>query len=229
MLGIDKDILKYVEDFPTAPSKEIEKLRREGELGNIPIILKDTENLLSWLLRIKRPKRILEIGTAVGYSACFMATLLRDAEIVTIEKSPQMIERAKNNIEHLGFSKRIFIEEGDAYDCLGSLQGRFKLGEFEPFDFVFIDAAKSHYREFWDYAITMTSDEATIVCDNILMRGKTASSKFDKFDKFRTSMRKMREFLEYITSLENMPTTIMTVGDGVSISTKIKNADAKGK
>ncbi len=222
MLGIDKDILKYVEAFPTAPSKEIERFRLEGELGSIPIILKDTENLLSWLLRIRRPKRILEIGTAVGYSACFMATLLKDAEIVTIEKSPQMVDRARNNIERLGFNERITIEEGDAYDCLDSLKERFLLGEFKPFDFVFIDAAKSHYREFWDYAITMTTDDATIVCDNILMRGKTASSKFDKFDKFRTSMRKMREFLDYITNLEHIPTTIMTVGDGVSISTKIK-------
>ncbi|MDD6311148.1 MAG: class I SAM-dependent methyltransferase [Firmicutes bacterium] len=123
-----------------------------------------------------------------------------------------MHEAAISNIENLGFSDRITALLGDAREVLEGLKGE------EPFDFVFIDAAKSHYKAFWDLAFPLCEDNALIVCDNVLMKGMTASDEFDTKHRYKTSIRKMREFLDYINNIEGVETSVLPVGDGVSIS-----------
>ncbi len=223
MYHIDKEITEYIESFVNSPNRNVEMLRDMGEKNRIPIIMKDTEKFISWVLKTLKPQNILEIGTAIGYSAIYMAATSEDANIITIEKDPLMTERARENISAFSFENRIRVIEGDGIESLLQLQEKYKLNEIEGFDLVFIDAAKSYYREFWDIAITMTNGNAVIICDNILMRGMTASDKFDKNRKHKTSIRKMREFLSYINDMEDVTTSILAIGDGVSISTILKN------
>ncbi len=142
--------------------------------------------------------------------------------MVTIESSPQAFEIARNNIENMGFSDRVTVLSGDAREVLVKLaEEAEEAAKDDPeggFDVVFIDAAKSHYKAFWDLAMPLCNDEAMIICDNVLMKGMTASDEYDPGKKYKTSIRKMREFIQYITDLPYADTCILPVGDGVSIS-----------
>lgn len=205
-------ITDYTESLYAAPGPGLEELRAQAENENLPVILKDTERALAVLLRMKRPARILEIGTLIGYSACFFAEICGpEAEIVTLERDPGILERADRNIRKLGFENQIRIVEGDARETLGSLEG--------VFDFIFIDAGKSHYREYWDMVLPLCSEGGLIVCDNVLMRGSVVSEEYDSVPRrHRTSIRRMREFLDYIVHSPEAETAVMTVGDGLSVS-----------
>ena len=218
MQEIKSDVMEYIESFYKPLDAMLEDLREEGESNRVPIILKDTESLLKTILVMHKPKNILEIGTAIGYSASFMAKLLPETKIISIEKNSEMAEIARQNIRKLKIDDRIKILEGDAKECLITIQDSCDFDEQKPFDFLFIDAAKSHYKEFWDLSQNLLAQDAIIVCDNILMKGMTASEEYDKNKKYKTSIRKMREFLEYISNLEDISTTILAVGDGVSVS-----------
>ena len=195
-------ITAFINTFYKNDNKDLQELRAFAEAQHVPIILRDTEGLLMNLLRIKKPQRILEIGAAVGYSACCFAEGC-GCQVVTIESNPETFEIAKNNIENMGFSDRVEAAKDDP-------EGGF--------DVVFIDAAKSHYKAFWDLALPLCNDDAMIICDNVLMKGMTASDEYDPGKKYKTSIRKMREFIHYITDLPYADTCILPVGDGVSIS-----------
>ncbi len=205
-------ITEYVDGLYTPASDALAQLRQEAEDGNLPIILKDTERTLAMLLLMNRPTRILEIGTLIGYSACFFAAVCGpDTEIVTMERDPEYVKKAEKNINLLGYQEQIRIVEGDARDTLQDLDGIF--------DFVFIDAAKSHYREYWDKILPFCRAGSLIVCDNVLMRGSVVSEQYDSVPRrHRTSIRRMRAFLEHITGTDEADTAVTTVGDGLSIS-----------
>ena len=147
-------------------------------------------------------------------------SILRDTEGLLL--SPQAFEIARNNIENMGFSDRVTVLSGDAREVLVKLaEEAEEAAKDDPkggFDVVFIDAAKSHYKAFWDLAMPLCNDEAMIICDNVLMKGMTASDEYDPGKKYKTSIRKMREFIQYITDLPYADTCILPVGDGVSIS-----------
>ena len=161
-----------------------------------------------------KPQNILEIGTAVGYSSSFFASLSEDIQITTIESNEETYNKAINNINKLGYKDRINVCLGDAREVLEEL----KKEHSSSFDFVFIDAAKSHYRSFWDLSIPLIKDESLIVCDNILMKGMTASDEYDKYKRHKTNIRHMRDFLDYINNLDYAQTTTLAVGDGLALS-----------
>lgn len=212
-------ITAFINTFYKNDNKDLQELRAFAEAQHVPIILRDTEGLLMNLLRIKKPQRILEIGAAVGYSACCFAEGC-GCQVVTIESNPETFEIAKNNIENMGFSDRVEVRSGDARDVLVQMAEEEAAND-DPeggFDVVFIDAAKSHYKAFWDLALPLCNDDAMIICDNVLMKGMTASDEYDPGKKYKTSIRKMREFIHYITDLPYADTCILPVGDGVSIS-----------
>ena len=207
---VDSRVTTYLETLYKPVTPELGQLRADSEEKLIPIILKDTEGYLMNLLRMKRPARILEIGTAVGYSACVMAHTLPDCHITTIEAFEKPAETARENIKRLGYDNQIDVLVGPAQDVLDDL---------EPgYDFVFIDAAKSHYKAFWDLSMPIVKNDALVICDNILMKGMTASDEFDVKKKYKTSIKKMRDFLDYINSLEYAKTSTLSVGDGITIS-----------
>lgn len=210
---INEKVVEYLDTTYKSPSKELELLRKEAEANRVPIILRDSEAFLLTLLKTIDAKNILEIGTAVGYSSsCFVCT--SGADVVTIEADEETYNIACDNIKKLKYDDKITLLLGDARQVLENMQDENK----DKFDFVFIDAAKSHYKAFWDLAIPMCKSDAVIICDNVLMKAMTASDEFDKNRKYKTSIRKMREFLEYINNLDYADTCILPIGDGISMS-----------
>lgn len=206
----DPHVTEFMDSFYRPLSPILQQLRNEAEADRIPILRRETETFLRILLTSNSPASILEIGTAVGYSASFFASFCPTASITTLESDAYMASCARRNVVRAGVAPRVKIIEGDARKTASSLT--------ETFDFAFIDASKSHYREFWDAVIQSIRPAGMIVCDNILMAGRTASQEYDPFRKYRTSIRRMREFLDYITSLDNVITSLLTSADGLSVS-----------
>ena len=206
----NEKVTQYLDTLYRPLTPQLQKLRLEAEEDYVPVILRDTERFLAVMLSIVRPSKILEIGAAVGYSSsCFAEICKGSAEITTLEADEEMYLRASENIRRLGYADRVRILQGDARETMKELT--------DTFDFVFIDAAKSHYRVFFDEALCLCHKGSVIVCDNVLMKAKTASDEYDPKGKFKTSIRKMREFLEYISSSEAVETSIFAAGDGLAV------------
>lgn len=210
----NKVVTEYINGFYKERTTALCELRKEAEANHVPIILRDTEDLLESLVLLKKPTKILEIGAAVGYSSSFFTSLDENIKVTTIEADEKTYETAKANIKKLGYEDRITLLFGDAREVLEKLAEN----NDNDYDLVFIDAAKSHYKAFWDLSMPIVKDDALVICDNILMKGMTASDEFDVKKKYKTSIRKMRDFLDYINSLEYAKTTTLSVGDGITIS-----------
>ena len=195
----------------------MEELRSFAESKHIPVILQDTEDLLRILLYLKKPVNILEIGTAIGYSALFFAKTC-DARVTTLERDEESAEAARENIRQMGYDHRITVLTGDACGILSSEDFLTREETSAGYDFIFVDASKSHYRSYWDLAAPLCRDGGMIVCDNILIRGLSASDPMEIPHKHRTSVRNMRGFLTYLNALDYAETCILPVGDGMSVS-----------
>ena len=192
--------------------KTIEKIKEKALEDHIPIIMDDTLEVVGKILEDKKPDRILEIGTAVGYSAIRFSKYLSDnGYIDTIERDEERISEAKQNIKDLNLEEKIHIYEGDALEVLPTLTG--------PYDVVFIDAAKGKYPIFLSEALRMLASHGIIVADNVLYKGYVMSD-YNKH-KQRTAVRGLREFLKELTENENLTTEILEVGDGLAISKKM--------
>lgn len=193
--------------------KELDKIKEKSLEEHIPIIMDDTLSVIEKYLKNKKPKRILEIGTAVGYSAmCFSDFLDEDGIIDTIERDEERVKEAKINIEKVGVKEKINIYEGDAVEILPTLN--------EKYDAVFIDAAKGKYPFFLKEALRMIKEDGVIFADNILYKGYVMSD-YNKH-KQRTAVRNLREYIKEVSENPNLETEILEVGDGLAIS-KVKN------
>lgn len=216
-MNITNDVVTdYISGLYRPLNVGLKSLRDKGEESGVPIILKDTETLMVNLLMMQKPQRILEIGAAIGYSASVMATVCPYTKIISIEKDIDMFDEARSNIDALGLSNQIWLAEGDARKILKDMKK--EADEDTAFDFIFIDATKSHYREFFDDAVCMATSGSVVLCDNVLMKASTADDRYDPEGKFKTSIRQMREFLNYISGLDYAATSVLPVGDGVSIT-----------
>ena len=183
-------------------------LKNCGNDNNIPIMKLETKEFLKQLVIIQKPKNILEIGTAIGYSSLLFSKYT-DASITTIEKSKKMYEIAKSNFKK--YKKDINIINMDAKKALNNIN--------QGFDFVFIDANKSHYEYYFNKALSLLNKNGIIVCDNILFRGQiTNDNIINKRD--ITIVKNLRKFLSHITNLDDYVTSIIPIGDGISISTR---------
>ena len=192
--------------------KELEIIKNKALENHVPIIMDDTLEVLDKILKEVKPQRILEIGTAVGYSAmCFSEYLEKDGKIDTIERDEERIAEARVNIEKVGVADKINIYEGDAVEILPTLN--------EKYDVVFIDAAKGKYPFFLKEALRMIKPNGIILADNILYKGYVMSD-YNKH-KQRTAVRNLREYIKEVTENPNIETEILEVGDGLAIS-KIK-------
>lgn len=210
-----ESVNNYIEKYYKPVNHQMALLREEGEREHVPIILRETEMFLGTILPLIKPKKIFEIGAAIGYSALFFSYLMPDSSVLSVERDDEMWVRAKANIVANSKKKNIFVAHSDAVEFLEMLQedGDWKT---EPFDLVFIDAAKSHYREFFDLALPLTKEGSVIICDNILMKGMTAEEEINK--KHKTSIKNMRDFVNYICDIPNAETSILSIGDGISIT-----------
>jgi len=224
--------MKYVRDIPfkefvdshhKAVDEDLAELRRSNENEDVPLIFTETEEILGLLTGLTHPRRILEIGTAHGYSSLFFAKKLPDAHITTIERNPVMVEAARAEFASRKEGERIDFRVGDAQEILDELVSRFaESDESEKFDFVFIDAAKSHYREFFEAAEKICTKDALIVCDNILLKGWIVEAEGKDARRHRTSIKYMKMFLEYLRQRDDLEVSILTGADGLAIIRFIK-------
>ena len=189
--------------------QEIENIKQKALKEHIPIIMDDTLDVIAKYLKEIEPKRILEIGTAVGYSAiCFSEFLEHKGRIYTIERDKERVNEAKENIKKAGVEEKIHIYEGDAVEILPTLN--------EKYDVVFIDAAKGKYPFFLKEALRMIEPNGIIFADNILYKGYVMSD-YNKH-KQRTAVRNLREYIKEVSENPNLETEILEVGDGLAIS-----------
>ena len=193
-------------------NKILNQIKQRALDEHIPIIMDDTLEVIGNILENNKPEKILEIGTAVGYSAiCFSKYLTENGRIDTIERDEERIKEAKINIKDMNLEDKISIFEGDAIEILPTLN--------EKYDMVFIDAAKGKYPFFLKEALRMLSKNGIIFADNILYKGYVMSD-YNKH-KQRTAVRNLREYIKEVTENENLETEILEVGDGLAI-TKFK-------
>ena len=189
--------------------EELKKIKEKALKEYIPIIMDDTLEVVDNILKELKPKRILEIGTAVGYSAiCFSEYLQEGGKIDTIERDEERVKEAKENIKKVGVQNKINIIEGDAVEILPTLN--------EKYDMIFIDAAKGKYPFFLQQALRMLNKNGVILADNILYKGYVMSD-YNKH-KQRTAVRNLREYIAEVTNNPNLETEILEVGDGLAIS-----------
>ena len=191
---------------------ELEKIKQKALEEHIPIIMDETLEVIEKYLNNNKPKRILEIGTAVGYSAiCFTEFLAENGVIDTIEREADRVEEAKKNIKLAEVEGKINIYEGDAVEILPTMHNQY--------DVVFIDAAKGKYPFFLKEALRMIHKDGIIFADNILYKGYVMSD-YNKH-KQRTAVRNLREYIKEVSENPNLETEILEVGDGLAVS-KIK-------
>lgn len=190
--------------------EELEKVKQKGLENHIPIIMDDTLEKLKEILENEKPKRILEIGTAIGYSASRFAEY-SEAIIDTIEIDEERAKEAIENIKNIGFEDRINVYIGNAVEILPTLT--------EKYDLIFIDAAKSKYSIFLEEGLRLINPKGLVVADNVLYKGYVMSD-YNKH-KQRTAVRHLREYIKEITENPKFETEILEVGDGLSI-TRIK-------
>ncbi|MEA3423885.1 MAG: O-methyltransferase, partial [Bacillota bacterium] len=186
-----------------------EELRLKSESENVPIIHKDVENFLKLLIKMKRMDSVLEIGAAVGYSALMFSEVVPNGKITTIERYEKMFNIANENIYKFGRKEQIEIIFGNATDIL---KNDIKC----KYDLVFIDAAKSHYREFFELSLEHLNEGGVIVSDNVLFKGRVVNDKYVE-RRNKTITRNMRNYLEFINQSPYF-TTILPIGDGLSIT-----------
>ncbi|MCI8832884.1 MAG: O-methyltransferase [Clostridia bacterium] len=192
--------------------EELLKIKEESLKEHIPIIMDDTLNVIEETLKDKKVNNLLEIGTAVGYSAiCFSEFLSENGKIDTIERDTERVKKAKINIKRAEVEGKINILEGDAVEILPTLNNKY--------DVVFIDAAKGKYTFFLNEALRLIKPNGIIFADNILYKGYVMSD-YNKH-KQRTAVRNLREYIKEITENPNLETEILETGDGLAIS-KIK-------
>ena len=188
---------------------ELEKIKEKALENHIPIIMDDTLEVVGDLLSKIKPKFILEIGTAVGYSAmCFSKYIIQNGYIDTIEREHERVEEARENIELVDVADKINIIEGDAVEILPTINKKY--------DVVFIDAAKGKYPFFLQEALRLVNNNGYIIADNVLYKGYVMSD-YNKH-KQRTAVRNLREYIAEITKSPTLETKILEVGDGLAIT-----------
>lgn len=205
-------IEEYIRSITPANPDYLKELELYAEENHVPIIEPEVAQLLKVLLKLKNPKNILEVGTAIGYSALIMAEATgTDTIINTIERRADMIKLAEENIAKTQYKDRIKILEGEAEELLPNLN--------EMYDFIFLDAAKGQYQEFFNYLIKYLNPGGIIVSDNVLFKGMVATDSL-VIRRKKTIVKRMRSYLKYINELEGFTSCIIPLGDGVAITHK---------
>ncbi|WP_314164016.1 O-methyltransferase [Lachnoanaerobaculum gingivalis] len=205
-------VLEYLDIISPVNSQTVEEIRSVAKENYIPIIKRDTENLLKFVLKMQNPKSILEIGCAVGYSAIVMLEN-SSADIVTVEKMPERVEEAKKNIKYANLEDRAKIIEGDAGEILERL-----VNENKKFDFIFMDAAKAQYITWLPTVKALLKDKGIIFSDNCLQEGDLLESSFAIRKRDKTIHKRMRDYIYLLLHDEDLESWIFSIGDGVLLS-----------
>ena len=214
----DERIAAYIYSLEKDYPEKLRVIEEQALEEYVPIIKKPTQALLRFLLKTCRPGRILEVGTAVGFSAVLMSEYMPEGcSIVSIEKMAERIEKARKNIEYAGKGEVITILEGDA---AAILEEQAESGK-EEYDFIFMDAAKGQYIHFLPHIMSLLRPGGLLISDNVLQDGDVAESRFGVTRRNRTIHARMREYLYTITHMDELETIVLPIGDGVTLSTKM--------
>ncbi|MBP3339003.1 MAG: O-methyltransferase [Lachnospiraceae bacterium] len=210
---VNERIVSYIHSLEKSNSVVLNEIEKEAIATYVPIIRKEMESFLRVMLTIKQPKRILELGTAIGYSAILMSEYMpKECVIDTIENYEKRIPIAKANFERAGVSNRINLYEGDAMEIMPTLKHKY--------DFVFMDAAKAQYIYFLPLLKDLMEDGAILITDNVLQDGDIIESRFGVTRRNRTIHSRMREYMYEIKNSKDFETTIVPIGDGITLSVK---------
>ena len=210
---IDERMIAFIQSLDKGNTPFLTELEEEAIRTDVPIIRPAMQSLLRFLLQLHKPKRILEVGTAIGFSAILMAEYgPKDGHITTIEKYEKRIPSARENFRRAGMEERITLLEGDAAEVLKSLEG--------PYDFIFMDAAKGQYINFLPDCLRILDKGGLLVSDNVLQDGDVFESRFAVTRRNRTIHARMREYLYELTHREDLVTTILPIGDGLALTVK---------
>lgn len=210
---VDERLVTYINSLDTGNTEILEEIEKEAVADYVPIIRKEMQSFLKVLLAIKRPARILEVGTAVGFSSILMAEYnpVR-CHITTIENYEKRIPIAKENFKRAGKEDVIHLLFGDAAEVLKTLT--------EPYDFIFMDAAKGQYIHFLPDILRLLAEDGVLVSDNVLQDGDIIESRFIVTRRNRTIHKRMRDYLYQLTHQEGLVTAVLPIGDGITLSTR---------
>jgi len=211
----DERISAFINSLETQNSDVLETIEQEALAASVPIIRKETQSFLKVQLAIQKPMRILELGTAVGFSAILMSEYAPPGcRIVTIENYAGRILLARENFKRAGKEAEIILREGDALEIMKLLD--------EEFDLIFIDAAKAQYIHYLPEAVRLLAEEGVLISDNVLQDGDVIESRFAVERRNRTIHSRMREYLYELKHNQNLLTSIVPLGDGLTISKKVR-------
>ncbi|MFT3985078.1 MAG: O-methyltransferase [Lachnospiraceae bacterium] len=214
---VDERIEAYIDSLDKGNTPFLNELEAYAKKNEVPVIKRPTQNLLRLLLQMKRPESILEIGTAIGFSALLMAEYgPKDCPITTIEKYEKRILAAKENFKKAGRDRQILLLEGDAADILRDLSKK----QPRSFDFIFMDAAKGQYLRFLPDILLLLRQGGLLISDNVLQDGDIVESRFAVTRRNRTIHSRMRDYLYALTNDETLQTAVLPLGDGVTVSVK---------
>lgn len=212
---VDERFVTYINSLNSGNTPLLEEIEKEAKSGFVPIIRREMQSLLKLLLAVQRPKRILEVGAAVGFSSLLMAEYNpAKCHITTIENYEKRIPIAKANFKRAGREADITLLEGDAADILKELNGTY--------DFIFMDAAKGQYIHFMEDVLRLLAPGGMLVSDNVLQDGDIIESRFAVTRRNRTIHKRMREYLYELTHNPVLTTSVLPVGDGVTVSIKME-------
>ena len=210
---VEERLVTYINSLDTGNTTILDEIEKEAIDTYVPIIRKEMQSFLKLLLAIKKPARILEVGTAVGFSAILMAEYNPvSCEITTIENYEKRIPIARENFKRAGKDGMITLLEGDAAEVLKTLK--------EPYDFIFMDAAKGQYIHFLPEILRLLAEDGVLVSDNVLQDGDIIESRFAVTRRNRTIHKRMRDYLYELTHHENLVTSVLPIGDGLTVSTR---------
>lgn len=212
---IDERLTTYLDSQYPNLNEHLSRIQKEAIENYVPIVKPGTINYLRMMINLKKPKKVLEVGTAVGFSALVMAYTNPDLEITTIENYAPRIPIARANFEEAGFSNRITLIEGDAMDVLTTLNTA-------EYDLIFMDAAKGQYINYWPEMKRVLAGDGVIITDNCLQDGDIIESRFAVERRDRTIHKRMRAYLYEICHDECFSSSILPIGDGVATSVRIK-------
>lgn len=213
---IDERLALYIDSLSWQIPEYLKELERQAVKNEVPVIRRSMQSFLGFLLRMRSPHRILEIGTAVGFSAMLMSeSVPKDTQITTIEKVPMRIKEAKKNFNKYAKEQRIELLEGDAAQILKELDGQGR-----RFDFIFMDAAKGQYMNFLPELASMLTQGGILVTDNVLQDGDIIQSRYAVTRRDRTIHGRMREYLHSLTHSPEWDSVILPVGDGITLSVR---------
>lgn len=210
---VDERLVTYINSLDRGNTDFLNQLEMEALRDHVPIIRRETQSLLKVLLELTAPSRILEVGTAVGFSALLMSTYgPGECRITTIENYEKRISAARENFKKAGKEKQITLLEGDAQKVLKTLE--------EPFDFIFMDAAKGQYIHFLPDILRLLVKGGILISDNVLQDGDIIQSHFAVERRNRTIYKRMREYLDTLKNSSELETAILPLGDGVALSVR---------